>query len=275
MNKLYTFLVLAFISFFSFGCAKQVGAKTGADAKFELTDAQVSECKKEGVLDDAGCKEYQGAKMRTMARLDPVPPVISPQPPPAAPTTAGLPFPSPGTGSKPLPPQASAFPFPGMASPPVAGRGVRGTYVSSRVVPPCVDGRGGAINTDRMVLIDNARNSNFFITLEPLTVFEPCWKDRVDPVVVPIGGRNILTYAIPEGAATNVMATIPVGCLTGASSPSSCPVAPRIVLKAWRDLGPGIPPEYIGKWDATEALTPKMGQVQGARLIISQFLFSR
>lgn len=260
------------------GCSKQMSAKSAS--KLDLTNGEIDECKAQGIRDESGCKEYQGAKTRKMAEFG-MPPelqqTVPPAPVPQPPVASALPpfFPSPGATVPQQPGMASppSFPFPGMAPAATPMRG-HGGYVSSRIVPPCVDGRGGAINTDRMLIIDNSRVRNYFVTIEPLTAFEPCWRDRVDPVVIPIGGRMVQTFAVPEGMATTMMATIPLGCLNGSRGPSDCSIAPRLIIKAWRDLGPGLTPEYIGKWDATAAVTGKLGYGPAAtRLILAEHVF--
>ena len=254
------------------GCSKQMSAKSAS--KLDLTNGEIDECKAQGIRDESGCKEYIGAKTRKMAEFG-MPPELQqsvPQPPVASAPPPFFPSPSatvpqqPGMG---MPSQG--LPFPSVSATPMRGHG---GYVSSRIVPPCVDGRGGAINTDRMLIIDNSRVRNYCVTIEPLTAFEPCWRDRVDPVVIPIGGRMVQTFAVPEGMATTMMATIPLGCLNGSRGSSDCSMAPRLVIKAWRDLGPGLTPEYIGKWDATAAVTGKLGYGPAAtRLILAEHVF--
>lgn len=279
MNQFIKFVVLFVCLVAGLGCSKQMSAKSAA--RLDLSNAEMDECKQQGIRDENGCKEYQGAKMRKMAEFG-VPPELQQAAPPAPapqPPIASAPpppfFPPPGAApQQPSTVSPPAFPFPqGMAPAAVPMRG-HGGYMSSRIVPPCVDGRGGAVNTDRMLIIDNSRVRNYFVTIEPLTAFEPCWRDRVDPVVIPIGGRMVQTFAVPEGAATTMMATIPLGCLNGSRGPSECPMAPRLIVKAWRDLGPGLTPEYIGKWDATAAVSGKLGYGPAAtRLILAEHVF--
>ncbi|MCC7357557.1 hypothetical protein IT408_03575 [Candidatus Uhrbacteria bacterium] len=244
----------------------------------------MDECKASGIREEHECKEYHGAKARKTAEFDSLPEMVAPPSAVAAPAVTAAPAPpsffsvpaaaavatqQPSAGV----PSLMTAALQGPPSPMTPMRGYGG-YTSARIMPPCVDGRGGAINTDRMLIIDNEKVRNFFVTIEPLTAFEPCWSDRVDPVVIPIGGRLVSTFAVPEGGATTMMATIPVGCLNGSRAPSQCPIAPRLIIKAWRDLGPSLPPEYIGKWDATSAISGKLGFGPTAtRLILVENVF--
>lgn len=259
------------------GCDKQ---QMGAKSAFDLSSAEIAECKREGLMSDKDCRDYLGAKMRKSAELGPVqgaPAMPAPPPPPVAQPAAPTPTFFPMPGAAPQPPVVAAPPptFPGFALPELTPMRGHGGYNASRIVPPCTDSRNRWINTDRMVQLDNSRMTNFFVTVEPLTVFEPCFKDRVDAVVVPMGGRMVQTYAIPEGASVVLIATIPTGCINGTLPPSSCPTAPRTKLTAWRDLGASLPPERIGSWDVTEELSGRMGQAQAPTLHTAQFAFRR
>lgn len=259
------------------GCDKQ---QMGAKSPFDLSSAEIAECKREGLMSEGDCKSYIGAKTRKSAELGPVqgaPAMPAPPSPPVAQPAAPPPtfFPMPGTGAAPQPPVAAPPSFPGFALPELTPMRGHGGYSASRIVPPCTDSRNRWINTDRMLQLDNSRMTNFFVTVEPLSVFEPCFKDRVDAVVVPMGGRMVQTYAIPEGASVVLIATIPTGCINGTLPSSSCTTAPRTKLTAWRDFGPGLPPERFGTWDATEELSGRMGQAQAPTLHTAQFAFRR